>query len=99
MTGALVGARLSNRMDLGYVNEEHGGFLMVVNIEAFNSQKSFREEVSEFNKVIREQKPKKGKEVIAPGDNNQSRIKEAKKKGTVEVEKAVWDELVEISGD
>ncbi|MBN1374269.1 Ldh family oxidoreductase [Candidatus Dojkabacteria bacterium] len=93
MTGALVGAKLSNKMDPGYVNEDHGGFIIVINIEAFGSIQSFKNEISEFNREIRQQRPKKGEHVIVPGDNNLNRLDEVNKSGMVEIEEDIWNKV------
>ncbi|MBN1374263.1 Ldh family oxidoreductase [Candidatus Dojkabacteria bacterium] len=97
MTGALVGAKLSNKMNPTYVNEEHGGFLIVIDINAFNSTDSFKKEVSEFNIVIRNQKPKKGETVLVPGDNNLERLRKATELGTVDVDDEIWQKVIELT--
>jgi LDH2 family malate/lactate/ureidoglycolate dehydrogenase len=98
MTGALIGAKLSNKQDPSYVNEDHGGFLIVIDINAFSSVETFKSEVSELNTIVRKQKPVAGVDkVIIPGDNNLQRLKDVIDSGTVEVDKTVITKLKSLA--
>jgi len=97
MTSSLIGAKLSDMMDLSYVNEDHGGFLMVVNIEAFTKVDDFKKEVSRFNNVIREQKGVDNQKVIVPGDRNQNRYEQIMKEGKIDIDDDIYSKLVELS--
>lgn len=96
MTSALISAKLSSKQDLKYVNEDHGGFLIVINIEAFSNLETFKNEVSEFNELIRSQPGVENEKVIVPGDNNNRRLENAKKEGVVEVEEDIWKQILEL---
>lgn len=94
MTGSMIGAKLSTAQDPNYVNEDHGGFLIVIDIEAFTTHEKFEAEVSAFNDLIRSQKPAPGVEkVIVPGDNNLERLQTVLTTGTVEVSDEIVAEL------
>ena len=93
MTGSLIGAKLSSQQGPGYVNEDHGGFLIVVNIEAFIQLEKFKNDVSEFNGIVRSQKPAEGKNIIIPGDNNLERLATVLKDGFTEVDEEVFNSL------
>lgn len=94
MTGAMIGAKLSNKQDPNYVNEDHGGFLIVVDINAFSDTETFKSEVSELNSVVRNQKPAIGVDkVIIPGDKNLQRLKETLESGNVEVDEKILEKL------
>ena len=97
MTGTLISAKLSNKMDPAYVNEEHGGFIIVININAFGDIVTFKNNISELNKVIRSQKGVDNTKVIVPGDNNISKYKNALEKGVVEVEDDVIKKIKELA--
>jgi len=96
MTGALIGAKLSTKQDPEYVNEDHGGFLIVIDINSFSDLATFKKEVSEFNNVIRSQKAVEGKKIIIPGDNNYERLKIAESEGSVKVDESIWNQIKEL---
>lgn len=97
MTGALIGAKLSSKQDPNYVNEDHGGILIVIDIKSFTDLSTFKKEVTEFNNVIRSQKAVEGKSVIIPGDNNYKRLNLAEKEGTVQVDDEIWLQVKDLS--
>lgn len=98
MTGAMIGAKLSNKQDPDYVNEDHGGFLIVIDINAFSNTATFKSEVSELNKVVRAQKPAKGSQgVIIPGDKNLQRLQEAANTGEVEIAAEILEKIKNLA--
>ena len=96
MTGALIAAKLSSKQDPSYVNEDHGGFLIVIDISAFSDLDTFKSEVSEFNNLIRSQKSVAHKEIIVPGDSNSERYASAEKEGMVEVDDELWKQILDF---
>ncbi len=97
MTGSLIGAKLSDVMDPDYVNEDHGGFLVVVNIEAFGKVDTFKKDVSRFNNEIRKQKGVDNQKVIVPGDRNQYKYEQILKEGKVEIEDEIYSKILELA--
>ena len=96
MTATLIEAKLSPKQDLSYVDEDHGGFIMTINISAFTDLEKFKEEVSDFNSLIRSQTPAQGKKVIVPGDNNRKKYEDAVESGVVNVDEEIWDQVLEL---
>jgi LDH2 family malate/lactate/ureidoglycolate dehydrogenase len=97
MTGALVSSRLSNSMDPSYINEEHGGFIICIDISKFSDLKQFKSEVSEFNNVIRKQRAKEEHEVTVPGDRSFEKSFLLLKGDKVNVDEGVWKKLNELT--
>lgn len=97
MTASLIGAKLSTKQDPSYVNEDHGGFLVVISPNIAHAKGSFERSVQEFNDTIRAQKPRKGYSVLVPGDKNQARWKQALSVGETEVEPEVWSEVLTLA--
>jgi LDH2 family malate/lactate/ureidoglycolate dehydrogenase len=94
MTGSLIGAKLSNMQNPDYINEDHGGFLIVIDIDAFTTRERFESEVAVLNTIIREQKPATGStKVIVPGDNNLERLHAVQESESVEIDEAILNDL------
>lgn len=75
MTSALIGARISAEMSDDYIEIEHGGFIIAIDIDKVTNREKFNTSVKKMNEKIRAQKPKKGVDkVIVPGDNNIARM-------------------------
>ncbi len=71
MTSALIGARISSEMSDAYIETEHGGFIIAIDIDKVTSRKKYDTSVKIINEEIRAQKPKKGVDrVQVPGDRN-----------------------------
>lgn len=71
MTSALIGARISSEMSDAYIETEHGGFIIAIDIDKVTSRKQYDTSVKIINEEIRAQKPKKGiDKVQVPGDRN-----------------------------
>ena len=94
MTGALIGAKLSDQQDLAYINEEHGGLIMAIDISAFTKIETFKNNVSRFNTSIRSQKPVQGKEIKIPGDDNFKKYLIAKKNNQIILDEKTWQALI-----
>lgn len=93
MTGAMINSKLSDEMDLAYIDEEHGGYIMAVDIQAFTTLDSFKNNVSRFNEKIRLQKSVEGKVIKIPGDDNLKKYKDALGKDTITVDEKTWKAL------
>lgn len=75
MTSALVGARASSQMSNGYVETEHGGFLVAIAIDKVTGRGEYDASVESLNEAIRAQKPKRGVETVqVPGDRNREKM-------------------------
>lgn len=96
MTGALVSSKLSNEMDPSYINEEHGGFIICIDIKSLTNTRTFKSQVSAFNKTVRHQKGVNGKKVIVPGDNKLNTFNSRIKSGVVEVNSDVVKKLKKL---
>lgn len=75
MTSALIGARISAEMSNDYIETEHGGFIIAIDIGKVTSREKYNVSVKKMNEKIRAQKPKSGVDkVIVPGDTNLARL-------------------------
>lgn len=75
MTSALIGARISAEMSDDYIEVEHGGFIIAIDIDKVTNRNKYDASVAKMNQKIRAQKPRKGVEsVIVPGDTNLARM-------------------------
>ncbi len=97
MTGAMIGAKLSSQQDPDYVYEDHGGFLIAINISAFNSLDKFKTDLEEMNAMIRNQKSADENPVLVPGDNNIQRMKENLVSTDLELAESLFKELEELA--
>ncbi len=71
MTSALIGARTSSEMSDDYVETEHGGFIIAINISKVTDRNKYDASIKNLNEEVRAQKPKNGVDkVIVPGDRN-----------------------------
>jgi LDH2 family malate/lactate/ureidoglycolate dehydrogenase len=76
MTSALIGARVSSEMSDDYIEVEHGGFIIAIDIDKITDRKKYDASVLSINTEIRSHPAKDGTTVIVPGDTNR-RLKEA----------------------
>jgi len=87
LTGSLVRSFLSTEMTPKYVNEEHGGLLIAIDIGSFTDIRKFKKSVSEMCDTIRLQKPSKNlSQITVPGDRSYQRQEKALKSGKVEID-------------
>ena len=71
MTSALVGARASSQMSDAYIETEHGGFIIAIDINKTSNRTAYDESIESLNQEIRAQRPKAGVDAIkVPGDTN-----------------------------
>jgi len=71
MTSALIGARASSEMSDAYIETEHGGFIIAIDVSKVTDRKKFDTSIKSLNEEIRAQKPKHGVDkVVVPGDRN-----------------------------
>lgn len=96
MTGALISSKLSNAMDPSYINEEHGGFIIAIDISKFSELSKFKSEVSTFNNVIREQEGKDKSKVNVPGDRSFEKSSNQINSGIVDIDEEVWNKLNDL---
>ena len=97
LTGALIGSKMSDVQDISYVEEEHGGCIVAIDIAAFSPLETFKEDVSRLNEKISQQKPKKGERIIVPGETNWNKFIQANEKGFVFVDEKTWKELTRLA--
>jgi LDH2 family malate/lactate/ureidoglycolate dehydrogenase len=75
MTSALIGARTSAEMSDDYIEHEHGGFIIAIDISKVTDKAKYTASVKTLNEEIRTQKPKAGVEKVdVPGDRNLQKI-------------------------
>jgi len=97
ITGSLVRSFLSTEMSPEYVNKEHGGLILAIDISSLTDLDEFKKSVTSMCKEIRNQKPgKKVKKITIPGDRSYKRKEEMLKKGMVEIENNLLDKLEEL---
>lgn len=95
MTSALIGARASSEMSDGYIETEHGGFIIAIDIGKVTDNSKYKGSVKNLNEKVRAQKPKAGVEkVMVPGDRNL----ENKKLISDDLEIEIGDNLTEFLG-
>jgi LDH2 family malate/lactate/ureidoglycolate dehydrogenase len=71
MTSALIGARASSEMSDDYVEVEHGGFIIAIDIGSVTERSRYDASITSLNEEVRAQVPKAGTEtVLVPGDRN-----------------------------
>lgn len=71
MTSALVGARTSSEMSDDYIETEHGGFIIAIDISKVTDRNKYDASIKSLNEEVRTQKPKKGiDKIVVPGDRN-----------------------------
>ena len=71
MASALIGARSSSQMSDEYIEPEHGGFVIAIDISKVTDRKKYDESIKSLNEEVRSQKPKQGVDkIIVPGDRN-----------------------------
>ncbi len=97
MTSALIGARVSSQMSDGYVEPEHGGFLIAIAIEKVSNRNTYDASIRSINEEIRAQKPRQGVErVIVPGDTNLERKQGVSDESEVEISDEYRDILISL---
>ena len=98
MTSALVGARASSQMSPAYIETEHGGFIIVIEIDRVTDRANYDATVQSMNEKIRAQTPKVGVEkVIVPGDTNLDRKRGISADTEIEVSEEYRTILVELA--
>jgi LDH2 family malate/lactate/ureidoglycolate dehydrogenase len=71
MTSALIGARASSEMSDDYIETEHGGFIIAIDISKVTDRNKYDTSIKSLNEEVRAQKPKNGIDaVVVPGDRN-----------------------------
>ena len=84
-------------MTPAYVNEEHGGLILAIDIRTFTDLKKFKKSVGEMCKIVRSQKPAVGKEKITiPGDRSYQRVKDAFRRREIEVDDKLIKQIKEF---
>lgn len=73
MTSALIGARVSSEMSDDYIEVEHGGFIIAIDIDKVTSRSKYDASIKSINEEIRSHPGRNGEQVIVPGDTNRQR--------------------------
>lgn len=55
MTASMIGTKLSHQQDPSYVYEDHGGFIIAIDIASFTEIDTFVANTSVFDQVIKSQ--------------------------------------------
>ncbi|MFC1711100.1 Ldh family oxidoreductase [Patescibacteria group bacterium] len=98
ITGSLVGSLLSTEMSEKYINEEHGGLIIAIDVSSFTSLTKFKKSVTKMCYTVRKQKPAKGVDkVLIPGDNSYQRKKQLLKTNKIVIDKEVLQKLKEVT--
>ncbi|MBI3633013.1 MAG: Ldh family oxidoreductase [Candidatus Vogelbacteria bacterium] len=98
MTSALIGARSSPEMSDEYIETEHGGLIIAVDISRVTNQNKYNASIKSLNEEIRNQKAKKGAEkVLVPGDNNLEKIRGITDETEIEVDEDYLKELESLA--
>jgi len=98
LTGSLVRSFLSNEMHDDYINEEHGGLIIAIDVASFTDVNKFKKSVSEMCRVTREQKPAKGVDrITVPGDRSHEKEGALRKQNEVELEDSNYETLKQLA--
>lgn len=91
MTASMIGAKLSNQQDPSYIYEDHGGFIIAIDVASFTTLEDFIVETSAFDHVVKSQPAQAGQRIIIPGENNLEKLAQAG--GMLDVEETLIDRL------
>jgi LDH2 family malate/lactate/ureidoglycolate dehydrogenase len=98
MTSALIGAKASSQMSDSYVETEHGGFIIAIDISKVTDKNRYDASIKSLNEEIRAQKPKKGiDKVIVPGDLSLANKAIMSDDAEIEIDEAYQNELVALT--
>ena len=98
LTGSLVRSFLSTEMTPKYVNEEHGGLIIAIDVNSFTDLKKFKKSVSCMLDIIKKQKPASGvKKITIPGDRSYERVEKTRKSKFIKVERVFYQKLIKLA--
>jgi LDH2 family malate/lactate/ureidoglycolate dehydrogenase len=98
MTSALIGARASSEMSDDYIEKEHGGFIIAVDISKVTDRNKYDTSITSLNEEVRTQKPKNGVEkVVVPGDRNLESKGRLTDETEIEIDPSDESELVALA--
>ena len=98
MTSALIGARASSEMSDSYIETEHGGFIIAIDISKVTDRTKYNASIKSLNEEIRAQKPKDGiDKVVAPGDRNLENKNSMSDDLDIELDSNYQNELVSLA--
>lgn len=98
MTSALIGARASSEMSDEYIETEHGGFIIVIDISKATDRSKYNASIKSLNEEVRAQKPKSGAEsVMVPGDRNFENKLGVTNETEIEIDSAYQSELIALA--
>lgn len=98
MTSALIGTRASSEMSDEYVETEHGGFIIAIDISKVTNRNKYDASIKSLNEEVRSQKPKNGVEkVMIPGDRNLENKNAITDEVEIEVDSAYQNELLALA--
>ena len=98
MTSALIGARASSEMSDAYIETEHGGFMIAIDISKVTVQSKYDASIRSLNEEVRAQTPKNGAGPVAvPGDRNLSRKESLADDAEIEVDANYLEELTSLA--
>lgn len=98
MTSALIGARISSEMSNAYIEKEHGGFIIAIDIEKVTDRNKYDTSIKSMNEKIRTQKPKAGVDKIqVPGDRNLENMKGMNDDNEIEIDQDYVNALIELA--
>lgn len=98
MTSALIGARASSEMSDDYVETEHGGFIIAIDIGKVTDRSRYDASLKSLNEEVRAQKPMSGKDsVVVPGDSNLDRMKHMNDETEMEIDPEYERELMALA--
>lgn len=97
MTSALIGAKASSEMSSDYVETEHGGFIVAIDISKTTDKDKYDASIKSLNEEVRAQKSKNGVEKIAvPGDRNLEHKTTMSDDMEIEIDPNYQSELVDL---
>jgi ureidoglycolate dehydrogenase (NAD+) len=94
LTGSLIRSLLSTEQTSGWHPPEYGCLILAIDISSFTDLSTFKTNVSEMCKVIRNEPPAAGFDSVAiPGDRGNAILKQAISKGDIQIEEKLYEEL------
>jgi LDH2 family malate/lactate/ureidoglycolate dehydrogenase len=98
MTSALIGAKASSEMSDDYIETEHGGFIIAIDISKVTDRNKYDASLKSLNEEVRSQKPKVGVEhIIVPGDRNLENKTAISADTEIEIDETYQSDLVTLA--
>ena len=97
LTGPLIGTVMAGEDD---VAQNFGDLVIALDPAAMGDPDSFRNRVDKFLAMVKSGRKAAGTgEILLPGERGNRRAEEARRNNRIEIDRALYDRLVELGGD